>query len=80
MPAGGLFSLHVSLFPPVYGRQTVDLTFERHQEFARWRLSTALALGRNRLTTQDALAALVDCVLDDETVARRVQRRLEIRG
>ena len=65
---------------PAKVRQTVDLTRERHEEFARWRLTTALALDQTRLTTQDALAALVDVLLDDEQVQRRVHRRLEIRG
>lgn len=58
-------------------RQTVDLTPEQHAALAAWRLDTALALGRTRLTTQDVLAAAVAVLLDDEQVARRVRARLE---
>lgn len=58
-------------------RQTVDITTRRHAQFAAWRMETALALGRNRLSVQDALAALVDAVLFDETVARHVRVQLE---
>lgn len=58
-------------------RQTVDITTRRHAQFAAWRMETALALGRNRLSVQDALAAMVDAVLFDETVARRVRVQLE---
>lgn len=58
-------------------RQTVDLTGDRHQDLATWRLETAVALGRTRLTTQDVLAAMVDVLLDDPGTARRVRARLE---
>lgn len=58
-------------------RQTVDLTRARHQALAVWRLETAVALGRTRLTTQDVLAAAVDLLLDDPTVARRIRAHLE---
>lgn len=58
-------------------RQTVDLVPEQHKALAAWRLDTALALGRTRLTTQDVLAAAVDVLLADDAVARRVRYRLE---
>jgi len=58
-------------------RQTVDLPGERHQALATWRLETAVALGRTRLTTQDVLSAMVDVLLDDPGTARRVRARLE---
>ncbi len=58
-------------------RQTVDLPPEQHASLAAWRLDTALQLGRTRLTTQDVLAAVIDVLLDDDTVARRVRARLE---
>ncbi len=58
-------------------RQTVDLAPHRHHELAAWRMETALALGKSRLTTQDVLSAAVDVLLDDPTVARRVRARLE---
>lgn len=62
--------------PDAKRRQTVDLTESDHIKFARWRMETAVALGRTRLTTQDTLAALVQVLLDDETVARRVRARI----
>lgn len=58
-------------------RQTVDLTIDRHKGLGAWRLDTALALGRTRLTTQDVLAAAVDVLLTDEQMQRRVRFRLE---
>lgn len=58
-------------------RQTVDLVPEKHQALAAWRLDTALALARTRLTTQDVLRAAVDVVLADDATARRVRIRLE---
>jgi hypothetical protein len=58
-------------------RQTVDLPHARHLAFAAWRMETAVQLGRSRLTTQDALSAMVQVVLTDEVVARRVRAFLE---
>ncbi len=60
-------------------RQTVDLTGARHQDLARWKLETALALGRGaaEVSTQAVLAAAVDVLLDDPRVARAVRVRLE---
>lgn len=58
-------------------RQTVDLTHQRHVELAAWRMETALALGRTRITTQDVLRAAVDAILRDPTVARHVRAQLE---
>ncbi len=58
-------------------RQTVDLTQDNHKALATWRLDTAVALGRTRLTTQDVLRAAVDVLLADEATARRVRIRLE---
>jgi hypothetical protein len=58
-------------------RQTVDLPHPRHLAFAAWRMETAVQLGRSRLTTQDALSAMVEVVLTDEVVARRVRAFLE---
>lgn len=60
-------------------RQTVDLTPELHSELAAWRLDTALTLDRGRLTTQEVLYTLVELMLDDETVARRVRAKLSVR-
>ena len=62
---------------PAKVRQTVDLTGEADAAFAAWRLDAALNLGRRRLTTQAALAALVDVLLADQQVARRVLKHLE---
>jgi hypothetical protein len=61
-------------------RQTVDLPHARHLAFAAWRMETAVALGRSRLTTQDALTAMVETVLADEVVARRVRAFIEGAG
>ena len=58
-------------------RQTVDLTYAQHAGLAAWRMETALALGRTRLTTQDTLVAAVRAILADPTVARRVRAVLE---
>lgn len=58
-------------------RQTVDLTHQRHMELAAWRMETALALGRTRITTQEVLAAAVEAILRDPTVARHVRAQLE---
>lgn len=61
-------------------RQTVDLTGEQHQGFNGWKLETALALGRPRpLSTQEALAAVIAVLLDDDSVSRRVRAHLEDR-
>src|SRR5690606_41439402 len=48
-------------------RQTVDLPEELHNAFARWRLTAALNLGRTRLTTQDALRAVVEVLVADRS-------------
>src|SRR4051794_29521760 len=61
-------------------RQTVDLTHRRHLDLARWRNETAAELEIARLSTQEVLAVLVDLVLEDEQVARRLRRRLEQRA
>lgn len=58
-------------------RQTVDLPTDTHRGLATWRLSTAITLGRTRLSTQDVLHALVEVLLQDETVARLVRTHLE---
>ena len=60
-------------------RQTVDLSGARHQDLARWKLETALALGRSagEVSTQAVLAAAVDAIVEDERVARAVRLRLE---
>lgn len=63
--------------PPKPVRQTVDLPHARHLAFAAWRMETAVQLGRSRLTTQDALAAVVEVLLTDEMVSRRVRAFLE---
>lgn len=57
-------------------RQTVDLTPEAHTALAAWRMDTALALDRGRLTTQEVLSTLVAVLLADDTVARRVRSKL----
>ena len=68
-------------------RQTVDVSAERHDELATWRIETALALGRRPgrsnavgLTVQELLVAVVDVLLDDPSVARRVRAHLEMGG
>ncbi|MEU7817041.1 hypothetical protein [Pseudonocardia sp. NPDC049154] len=58
-------------------RQTVDLSEQRHKELAAWRMETALALGVTRVTTQDVLAAAVNAILRDPTVARHVRAQIE---
>jgi hypothetical protein len=63
--------------PPKKVRQTFDLPGARHQELAAWKLETALALGRSQLSVQDILSAMVDVLLTDDIVARRVRARLE---
>jgi hypothetical protein len=40
-------------------------------------METAVQLGRSRLTTQAALTAMVEVLLTDETVSRRVRAFLE---
>lgn len=59
-------------------RQTVDLTPEAHTALAAWRMDTALALDRGRLTTQEVLSTLVAVLLADDTVARRVRAKLSV--
>ena len=58
-------------------RWTVDLPHPRHLAFAAWPMETAVQLGRSRHTTQDALTAMVEIVLTDEVVSRRVRAFLE---
>lgn len=58
-------------------RQTVDLPEDVHDQFARWKLHAALAAGRNRVTTQDALRAVVEVLVSDEAVSRKVLEHLE---
>jgi hypothetical protein len=58
-------------------RQTVDLSREQDAAFVAWRLDAALNLGRRRVTTQDTLVALVDVLLADEEVSRKVLARLD---
>lgn len=54
-------------------RQTVDLPDPQHKAFAAWRNETAVILEQTRLTSQEALAALVSLVLSDESVSRRAR-------
>lgn len=61
-------------------RQTVDLSPDQYAALASWRIDTALAVGRTRITTQEVLATTVAALLDDETVARRVRARLAEAG
>lgn len=61
-------------------RHTVDVAPDTSDAFAAWRLETALALGRARVTTQDVLETVIAALLDDDTVARRVRARLEDAG
>ena len=67
---------------PAKVRQTVDLTGERHQDLAHWKLETALALGRAaaEVSTQAVLVAAVEAILEDQRVARAVRLRLEHRA
>lgn len=58
-------------------RQTVDLTQQRHRDLAAYRMDTALALGRTRLTTQDVLAHMVELVLTDPQTSRKLRQLME---
>lgn len=58
-------------------RLTVDLLPDRFDEWGQGLLQMAMGLGWSRVSAQDALAAMVDVVLDDEQMARRVRARLE---
>jgi hypothetical protein len=80
-PGDGDFATPPAPPPPMKDvRQTVDLPHSRHLAFAAWRMETAVQLGRTRLTTQDALTAMVEAVLADEVVARRVRVFIEGSG
>lgn len=57
-------------------RQTFDLSPERHEQLRMWKLETSMRAGRD-VSVQKILAAMVEVLLEDEQVARRVRRRLE---
>jgi len=54
-------------------RSTVDLLPVKHASFKAWCGETAVMIGRARVTTQDVIRALVDRLLTDETLARKIR-------
>lgn len=61
-------------------RQTVDLTASQHATLVAWCGETARQLDRARVTKQDVLATLVQRLLTDETLARKVRADLRKEG
>jgi hypothetical protein len=57
-------------------RCTVDLSPVAFRELRDWRNETADLSGRSRVTNQDVLAALVDLLLTDESIAGQVRAKL----
>jgi hypothetical protein len=57
-------------------RSTVDLAPIRHAGLKAWCGETAVMIGRSRVTTQDVFRVLVDRLLTDETLARKVRHDL----
>lgn len=54
-------------------RSTVDLLPVKHASFKAWCGETAVTIGHARVTTQDVIRALVDRLLTDETLARKIR-------
>jgi hypothetical protein len=51
----------------------VDLSLAVHRDFERWRHDSAVELGLTRVTGQEVLVALVDELLRDERLAKRIR-------
>lgn len=57
-------------------RSTIDLPPMRHASLKSWCGETAVQIGRSRVTTQDVMRTLVDRLLTDETLARKIREDL----
>jgi len=57
-------------------RRTVDLPLAAHRDFEQWRHDTAAELGLTRVTGQEVLAALVDELLSDPRLAKRIRKTI----
>lgn len=60
-------------------RSSVDLTPARHLALHQWQLDATLQLGR-KVGRQEVLAGLVQLLLTDETVSRRLRAQLDEDG
>lgn len=54
-------------------RCTVDIPAGRFARVKAWQGETAVQLGRSRVTNQDLLETLVERLLTDETLARKIR-------
>lgn len=61
-------------------RRTVDLPLASHRGFEQWRHDTAESLGLTRVTGQEVLAALVDALLADERLSRKIAKTIAGKG
>ena len=57
-------------------RITYDAPPTRYRAFDEWRRDAAFALGRPRVTLQEALDALVSRLVTDEALSRRITEDL----
>ncbi len=64
--------------PPArqYVRSTVDLPLDAHRGFGRWRHDSAAELGVTRVSGQEVLVALVEELLRDERLAKRIRKTI----
>lgn len=62
--------------PAATVRRTVDLSMTAHRGLEQWRHDTAETLGVTRVTGQEVLAALVDALLADERLSRKITRTI----
>ena len=58
-------------------RKTVDLAPAQYRQLRRWLEDAADETGQTRVTSQDALEALVKLLLTDETTSRKVLAHLK---
>jgi hypothetical protein len=58
-------------------RSTVDLAPMQHARLKAWCQETAIEIGRTRVTTQDLVRTMVDRLLTDETLARKIRADLQ---
>lgn len=54
-------------------RATVDIPAGNFAKLKAWQGETAVQLGKSRVTNQDVLEALVERLLTDETLARKIR-------
>ncbi len=57
-------------------RRTVDLPLAAHRDFEQWRHDAAAELGLTRVTGQEVLVALVDELLRDQRLAKRIRKTI----